>query len=152
LEQLAELYLKYKEAQRQEDRKKYYYKGGSYISRGVPFGPGFISMQQEEKKELSGEEKQYFEKYKEYTEFKVKKDEFACELAKKEDWDKYTKGVDSLNTKGLELKEIAKADANCQFSSLKVKAAHKVSKEDKYELMFDILRQLYNSIDTVFVL
>jgi len=112
-------------------------------------------MQQEEKKPLSNEEKEYFGKYKEYMEFKVKKDEFAeeLELIKKEDWDKYTKGADSLSKKGLELKEVIKPDTSCQFSSHIVKsAAHKVPKEDKYNTMFNTLRQLYNSLDTVYII
>lgn len=132
------------------------YAGGSYISRGVPFGPGYISVQEDEKKPLNSKEKEYFEKYKEYMEFKVKKDEFegGLEHGRKEGWDKYTTGADSVSRKGLELKEIARADeSTCQFSSRAVRpraAAGTVKSSGcKYDRMFSVLRELYNSADAV---
>jgi len=89
-------------------------------------------------------------------ETKIKKDEYVeeLELSKKEDWDKYTKGPESLSKKGMELKTIINpsADYICQFSSRAVKPPLKIKEDtisDKNKVVFIVLRELYNVLDTV---
>ncbi len=120
---------------------------------------------------MDPESQRYLNKYKEYLEVKTKKDDFvnAIENVKKERWDKYTKGPESPHKKGKELKEMLTPEPaeRCEFSVYEagkgptLKAEVSISRpgeeaaalktlKDRDREAFIALRELYNSLDTVF--
>ena len=101
-------------------------------------------------------EKKYKEDFNEYLELKEKKDEFL-EYKKKtenDDWDNYTKGIDSPNKKGFQLKSQLSSQQPqiYEFESVKPKIEHEEvlnSFNDRDKEAFIRLRDLYNSLDPV---
>jgi len=163
---IKELEAEYKrrKAAGYEDKKVYVDKKlvGS-LPKGMSIGPGFLPVLKEEKKPV---DEKYAAKYREYKELKDMRAEFEKEVnrKKRDDWDKYTKGPESTHKKGIELKQAATSDLNCEFSSNEVEMINKpevkVSRlegenntlqamSDKNKEAFLILREIYNSLDKV---
>eukprot|EP00831_Metopus_contortus_P057540 TRINITY_DN49920_c0_g1_i1.p1 TRINITY_DN49920_c0_g1~~TRINITY_DN49920_c0_g1_i1.p1 ORF type:complete len:580 (+),score=117.76 TRINITY_DN49920_c0_g1_i1:46-1740(+) len=127
------------------------------------------ALREEQRPPLSPTHEQYLTKYKKYVDLKNKKEEFVGELEKgeKDDWDKYTKGIESPHKKGIEMKQAIDEDENrlnCKFSGYATDIAENQASmtvtrpvDDTAALMplkqkdkdsFVALRDLYNSLDT----
>jgi len=127
------------------------------------FLPKKSLIREKSEKKITPSELRYKEEFKKYLDVKNKKEAFieGKKKLEKDNWDKYTKGLDSPNKKAFEMKEKSKTPKeqnNLENLSENIEISMPIEEHEavlnslteKEKGAFIMLRNMYNNLDNVF--